>query len=223
MYKGEGLARELRNNQIEGDGAIVSRAYRSVSTSRSQSRVEIPLVSDANETENDQMNEKNNRIRIRRVHVHAKVLIFITKSLRLVSAAISWIIVLLFFKALVEGNVEKSLATAWKECTSQENVSCYSAIMQLFFSLDKIIQSSRLLIRISSSGRSNSAIIYEVGFPLSENNPFILITILFYTILSTFLMHYFHNLLVEIEKITAPTGNNEVVRRRPPGRPAPIV
>ena len=167
------------------------------------------------ERQNGLINEEILQRHIRKVSRLVNVFIFITGTLHLAAMVIYWLIVLLFLKALAERCIAKSLKGALFECNSRENVSCYSEIMQTFFPFDKITQSPRLSIRISSSSLSNSVIIYELGFPLSAGDPFIVTKALVCIASFAFIMAYFRNLLVEIAETTAAIDNNQVPRRGP--------
>lgn len=154
---------------------------------------------------------------IEKVQIYANVLYFIVKALRFAKKAIYMLIFVIL--VITEGNVAGSLKMVLPECTSKEDVLCYSEIMKNFFPISKMVYSPRLSIAISSSGLSNSAIIYESGFPLSVYNLYIWVAAFSLVVVLTWIMTYFHKSLVEIEETTTAIHNNQVLRRRLAPRP----
>lgn len=116
---------------------------------------------------------------------HAKMLLFITKSLRTASFAIFLIIFALF---------------------------CYSQTRQVLSSSDRTAQSPRLTIKLSSSGLPNSITLYESLFALSIDNRPMLTKALFYTLCFFGAMVYFKSLLVKILAVATEVKENHAMR-----------
>jgi len=100
----------------------------------------------------------------------AQTFIPIIESILTLSQTIVWILSLFFFFMVL--------------------VLITSRIVRFFFPLDTTIDSPRLLFRLSSSGYSNAATIYEMVFPLSVSNPFLFIVIILGGIVVTRIIAY---------------------------------
>jgi hypothetical protein len=128
-----------------------------------------------------------------------RMLILMIDAIQIASIAAAAVTIILLLWSLIDISIGKSVFRTLFGCKLKDITGCFTSTIRAFFPLHKIIQSPRIFIRISSSGLANSSAIYELGFPLSYENPFILIVVLLFTSSFTLTARCLRALLKNIE------------------------
>ncbi len=194
--------RPQENQEIDTNGQEVpiSRQYRSVSPNINMERVQELVRSRRQSASRLQETTPTNRTDVLTRQQQEEIAKGVGKLFKIVQFLymLSWLILITVFVLFLYSLWTKIF---WRrpepdiEDDSNQNLSGYSEAIAFLFQLDKVPQSPRISIRISSSGFPNAVTIWDSGFALTFDSPNTFILSIAFSISFYLIMRYLHRIV----------------------------